>query len=427
MSSTLLPFLYRTKTLQRAWRAPVALSGRPRQLHSSAHRAAQQDDAIPFEWEDRAGEESKKEPNPSAASSTITPAEAAIFKGIFDEIAKGKMPKPKQRPEGSPWSSKPGTEEGIPNQPHRPGSMPRSIVEQARLTDFKDNFLQRYPKSLQNAAQMALGLFALEPEPQQTVSADTTVSRSQMPELHEAERAKWAQRERYETARTKEQQRIDAVMAKCTTDAALWKVMQQEVFSLPEKLGILQATETKPEKKGKRGAKKTDADSETETVSPIQMTPKKGDGNKHIMDVHGPLYSHFLSTGLALLDTAFAQPSPYAFQILPRIKELGLPSYVLGVSTPFYSRLARMSWNQFGDANSALDMLQEMSSVGLYADKEVRELLATIRDHLHGCAWGAQGAFVMAMMEAPPYDEALMHRLEDMEKYVKQSLDEEAS
>ncbi|KAG5922927.1 hypothetical protein E4U42_005132 [Claviceps africana] len=145
------------------------------------------------------------------------------------------------------------------------------------------------------------------------------------------------------------------------------------------------------------------------------------------MDVHGPLYPHFIERGLALLDTGFARPSDYAFAILPRVKSLGLPSYVLGVSSPFYTRLARMHWTRFGDAAAALDLLHEMNATGLYADEGARELLAAMRDHLHGCTWGAQGPFVMGMMEAPPYDATLMQRLEEMERQAAESMEEFAA
>ena len=83
-----------------------------------------------------------------------------------------------------------------------------------------------------------------------------------------------------------------------------------------------------------------------------------------------------------------------------------------------------MHWDRFGDATAALDVLHEMAAAGLYADEAVAELLARIRNHLHGCTWGAQGPFVMAVMEAPPYDGALTQRLEEMERYARESLSE---
>lgn len=416
MSSTLLPFLYQTRTLQRAFRGPLALAV-VRSAHSQTSRRRQtvkHDNSIPFEWDpedDR--NDGLQQP------STITPSEAEVFKGIFDEIAQGKMPAARKRPAAFQKHPQDSTDpsvavDGAPVSGaatgHRNG-MARSIVEQARVTEFREKFLGRYPKSLRNAAQVALGLYELEPR-------SSGSGKSQMMELDEANESKWAERAKYDRARLEERERVDALMKACQTDDALWKVMEEEVFSLPAKLGIAQGVKSRSitgqrDSKGKRTAKATNSET---------LGPKTVDDEKRIMDVHGPLYSHFINTALGIFDTAFAHPSPFAFRILPRIKELGLPSYVLGVSTPFYTQLARMHWNQFGDANSALDMLQEMNSAGLYADDEVTDLLAKIRDHLHGCTWGAQGPFVMAMMESPPYDGALTQRLEDMDKSVKRSL-----
>ena len=430
MSSTLLPFLYQTRTLQRAFAAQPLLA-LVRQAHTSRKsRSVKHDNAIPFEWDhDGAQEELGDVPG---QQSTITPSEAEVFKGIFDEIAQGRMPAAKKRP-----SSMEGTLPTGPGAPAGSGpeadasvsygqttGMARSIVEQARVTEFRDKFLRRYPQSLRNAAQVALGLYELEPG---------ASGQSQILELDEADERKWEERARYDRARIEERERVEALMKSCDTDAALWQVMEKEVFSLPEKLGIVQGLQGKVAR-GQRdvrtkrqSAKDKRSTTSVNSTDSTLTTQQRADEEKRIMDVHGPLYPHFISTGLALFDTAFARPSPFAFKILPRVKALGLPSYVLGVSTPFYSQLARMHWNRFGDANSALDVLQEMNSAGLYADDEVSDLLVKIRDHLHGCAWGAQGPFVMAMMESAPYDAALTQRLEDMDRYVRQSLSERTS
>ncbi|KND87154.1 hypothetical protein TOPH_08194 [Tolypocladium ophioglossoides CBS 100239] len=430
MSPTLLPFLYQTRTLRRAFAAQPVLA-LARQAHAlRKSRTPKHDNAIPFEWAHE-GAQDELGDVPGRQQSTITPSEAEVFKGIFDEIAQGRMPAAKKRPSpaDATFQSVAGSPADSP-EAHLSGSfgqsngMARSIVEQARVTEFRDKFLRRYPQSLRNAAQVALGLYELEPG---------TSGQSQMLELDEADEKKWEERARYDRARVEERERVDALMKSFDTDAALWQAMEKEVFSLPEKLGIVQNAQGKVSR-GQRDAttkRKTarnqqsalDADSADSTLT----TQQRADEEKRTMDVHGPLYPHFISTGLALCDTAFDRPSPFAFAILPRVKALGLPSYVLGVSTPFYSRLARMHWNRFGDANSALDVLQEMNSAGLYDDDEVSDLVVKIRDHVHGCTWGAQGPFVMAMMESPPYDGALTQRLEEMERYARQSLSERAS
>ncbi|KAG5986023.1 hypothetical protein E4U43_005728 [Claviceps pusilla] len=472
MSSTLLPFLYQTRTIQRALRnlrtqhvlQPVRLVHVPRR-----GRSRKPDNAIPFQWD----HDSPREwiDNDVAAAdkpSTITPSEAEIFKSIFDDIAQGRMPSAKKRSStsGAAPASQGTSEPTQTQQPHAQQAatgmgMARSIVEQARVMEFREKFLRRYPSSLRTAAQVALGLYELEP-------GTGSVEESKMMELDEADKAKWAERAKYERLRTEERERVDALMTACDTDVALWRVMEAEVFSLPARLGILQLSmeRAKPrrrmavldpakpkrrvEKKSvERSAKKSDEKDDDKgddksTKSSTKRSTKKSDDKsdaqqrtpatkpdeppahvadeKRVMDVHGPLYPHFINRGLELFDTAFARPSDYAFDILPRVKSLGLPSYVLGVSSPFYTRLARMHWTRFGDAVSALDVLQEMNSVGLYADEGARELLVMMRDHLHGCAWGAQGPFVMGMMDAPPYDASLTQRLEEMEAHAVRSM-----
>ncbi|KAL6808487.1 hypothetical protein J3E69DRAFT_351500 [Trichoderma sp. SZMC 28015] len=409
MASTMLPFLYQTQTLRRAVRGPFVALNLVRLAHSARRVKRPADNAIPFQWESGDQELANIE---AERVSTITPSEAQIFKGIFHEIAEGKMPPAKRR---SPIRH---LQDGLQNlsdasmssEKDSPGSA-RSLEEKARITDFRERFLSRYPRSLQNAAQVALGLYEVKPR-------DSDSGRdAQMMELDGADEATWAERAERELARSEECERVETLMKECKTDAELWSVMEKEVFSLPEKLHIAQAKRSDASKGRKTKKQSVLLEGEGEQ-SASEMASQD---EERVMSIHGPLYSRFLSTALNLFDTAFARPSPYIFQILPRIKELGLPSFVLGVSTPFYSKLAEIHWHRFGDANSALDMLMEMNSAGLFTNKKVNHLISQLRNQLHACTWGGQGPFVMAMMESPPYDGALMRRLEEVEKTIVQS------
>lgn len=363
------------------------------------------DDAVPFDFSGEAppenifktGGNDYRNKGPAKMDSTITPNEAEIFKSIFDDIAQGRTPKPRHQ---QTWERAPNL---IGTVKSDPSSHARSIVEQARVNDFQSNVLSRFPQDLREAAHLALGLY------ERKVSSELIEARK------ETEDEKF-ERLKYEHVRAEEKIRVDAMMRACKTDFQLWDVMEREVFSLPEKLGIMQKTGTAALKKTrkKRGTPKSKTDEIVEE--------NNADDKKRTMDVLGPLYTHYLSQALNLFDTAFTRPSPFAFQILPRVKSLGLPSYVLGVSTSFYTVLARMHWERFGDAASALDVVQEMNATGLYADDGVRELLATIREHIYGCSLGVQGQFVGAMMEAAPYDASLLGRIEDLESFVEQSL-----
>ncbi|OTA06097.1 hypothetical protein A9Z42_0068620 [Trichoderma parareesei] len=421
----MLPFLYQTQTLRLAARGPSFALSFARLRHTARRTKRPSDNAIPFQWE---AEDRELAGSDQDRISTITPSEAQIFKGIFHEIAQGKMPASKRRGPGRQ------SEDGYQGLSDAPASSSekdsspvsaRSLAEKARISEFRDKFLSRYPRSLQNAAQVALGLHEVRPR-----DAEAEQDAAQMMELEVDDEAARAEREALELERSTECERVEALMRACKTDAELWSVMEKEVFSLPEKLHIAQARRSGISSRGSKGRKKSKAKAEetgqsalSEVEDQEQMTASEvaSQDEERVMNIHGPLYSRFLTTALDLFDSAFARPSPYIFQILPRIKELGLPSFVLGVSTPFYAKLADIYWRRFGDATSALDMLHEMNSAGLFANAEVNNLISQLRNELHACTWGGQGPFVMAMMESPPYDGALMQKLEEVVGMVGQS------
>ncbi|PMB64085.1 hypothetical protein BM221_009876 [Beauveria bassiana] len=412
MPPSILPFLYQTRTIQHGLR-PSTFTRVVRLAHSFSHNKPSY--SIPFDWEDDPHHD-EFSGSASSQSSTITPSEAEVFKGIFDEISQGRMPVSKKKTAFNAMR-----EQVAPTSATGEGQLDtkaRSIVDQARLTDFRDKFLSRYPSSLRNAAQVALGLFE--------VPANEEGTRTFM-ELKEADAANWAERVMYDQLRSEERGRVDGLMEDCTTDTELWNLMEREVFTLPERLGILQGDVAASPKSKKKKRTKTKGKSVADEPidDPAASTSPESNSERRLMDIHGRLYPHFIYNGLKLLDTKFKRSSPYTFEILPRVKELGLPSYVLGVSTSFYSRLASLYWTRFGDSNAALSVLQEMLSSGLYANDESMEVVESIRDHLHGCTWGAQGPFVMAMMESSPYDASLSQRLENMRRYIRTSIAQE--
>lgn len=323
----------------------------------------------------------------------MTPGEAEVFKSIFDDISDGKLPASKFARRGA---HHPGASTSADSLFTLPTS--GSIVDQARqarLTDFRDHVLQRYPETLREAAQKALNLYAFGPAKEP----------SGPNLLEQAEESAKLRQERLlcESKRNEEEGRLEALMKACETDVQLWNLLQAHVFTIPARLGIVE---------GKAASIVTKQD------------PEDGASfdERYSMDIYGPLYAQCLLSALKLFDAAWSQPSPYAFSILPKVKEIGLSSYVLGVSTSFYAYLARMHWDRYGDAISALDMIEEMNSIGLQPDVEVHDLLVRIRDELHDCAAGSQGPFVAAMMESPPYDATTVQKVEEMEWYARRSL-----
>ncbi|KAH7122937.1 hypothetical protein EDB81DRAFT_813272 [Dactylonectria macrodidyma] len=428
MPPNFLPFLYRTRTLQRVCRRPSAFllvqrAGVATRPNAPSANPNQADRSIPFEWDnEELAKEHQSTVEADAQPSTITPSEEDVFKGIFDEIAQGRMPKPKMRPEFSNTRTdrrQRGLIDGAQSGESGGQAMASSIVDQARDSKASEEFLQRYPQSLQTAAKVALVKFELAPNRPKL---------SSMIGLDEAEAKQMAEWKRYDEIRNKEKERVDALMKACQSDVELWHVMEAEVFSLPLRLGIAEVPPVKPVKKQYKKYKKSKKQPVEEEPVAKQLEPAPSPAEEvdpMIMDVHGPLYPHYLATGLGLFDSAFSKPSPLAFNILPRVSSLGLPSYVLGVSTPLFHKLAQIHWNRFGDLVSAVEALEEMRSVGLYSDIDIDNLLTQFREQLHGCAWGAQGPFVMAMTEIPPYDNSLSGRIEELVNYTLHSLKEQ--
>ncbi|KAM4055824.1 hypothetical protein HRG_008325 [Hirsutella rhossiliensis] len=392
-----------TRSGRRSFRlAPAAWSPKERKA----------DNSIPFVWgvEGIPGRQGIE----PGTQSTITPSEASIFRGIFDEIAQGRKPAPKKwasRTRASPARAP----DALSSPDNGATGMAQSIVEQARMPELREKFLLRYPPSLREAAVVALGLYELEPGP---VAGD-----SEARELDDKEAEKRKERARYDGARKEERSRIITLIKACETDVALWHLMEAEIFSLPKELGILRSSKAKSP--AKRGGKRSAKDRILESTEPLGEDVPADDKTRS-MDIHGPLYPYFLNLALTYFDRSFTRSSPFAYQILPRIKELGLLSYVLGVSTPFYARLARMYWYRFGDAHGALGVLREMNAAGLQPDDSVSDLLTQIRLDLHACAGGDQGPFVSAIVKSPPYDGTLTQKLMLVESEVRQSFEERA-
>ncbi|KAF4120931.1 hypothetical protein GMORB2_2417 [Geosmithia morbida] len=388
MSSTILPFLYQTRTLQRAsWRTFSTISVM-RYAHANRPRSTRHDmsDSIPFEWDQEApfpSDYSRTESDISSRSLrnepslTLSPREAHVFKSIFEEIAQGRMPpSPPPRPGGdkgySQWTSD-------------------RLREHERMTEFRDKYLEKFPDSLRQAGKAALGMF------------DLRASDKAIEDMTEEEKQLWAERQRNQQVREDEKRRVEGLMRQCKTDFELWDVMGKEVFSLPDKLGIV------PPRKHQRKHKKNKESADEKTM----------DGEQYTMEVHGPLFSHYLHYALNLMETSFTRPSPFAFEILPRVKSLGLTSYVLGATTPLYTSLARMYWESFADAQSVLGLVQEMNASGLHPDQELCDLLRSIGRQISGCTRGIQGPFVEAMANTASYDENVVDRLDDFERMMR--------
>jgi hypothetical protein len=179
-------------------------------------------------------------------------------------------------------------------------------------------------------------------------------------------------------------------MCEAKTDFELWDVLEDEVFPIAKKIAD-------PSLKHKvRRPKRTNADERDE---------------KHHMRIYGPLYGVFLLRALQLFDTQFARTSPMALNLLPRIKELGPASYVLGVGTPFYNELASILWRRYGDPEAVFNTFEEMRHAGLYCNRRTGDIVDEIENSMGPARSGDKGPFLKEILSFPEYEYAVWPRV----------------
>lgn len=519
MSTTLLPFLYQTRTLQRFaartsrgvptpafqafFHATARQSGRPsnggqgfRKLQyapekNTARKARRPtfDSAIPFDKsslgqeEDPAAEEDDDEIEglPLGHRSTLTPAERETFDHIFEEISsRGKstesmldLLKPPKVPyyEDGMWKGGDVPPRGFVEShadmisdifakiqknaeidtpaafsKDRDPPLPLTPEEQRREEQRKAGFINvivqdaasqasrkfpfrpdqplgslgkskdptkallRFPPSLRKAASVALGIMESDRASDDLrfhISQDTLQQNpptedklAELSHLDDISDTSITDRIAADTIRAQERRRVEAKMREAKTDFELWDVLEEEVFSMVEKLGISgnpkvvsrvrqppmsirDKRKAAKKKRGKTVDEQSTAVGQMEALGAEPATMENTHQAELSMDIYGPLYPSYLLSALRLLDQQFARSSPMALNLLPRIKELGLMSYVLGVSSPFYNTLAGILWHRYGDAKATLDLLEEMGQVGLYLNGKTEAVLYEILTFLN--------------------------------------------
>lgn len=377
MSTTLIPLLYQTRTLQRLPRVifrPFAL----RNLSQFASSRAQQSgrpwqsqkrngpDAIPFELPDDVKiteEEVGEPPEPEEGRTTITPTERDAFEQIFQEIAarsNGRRPR---------FGAQPG--KGRERTSAHPANVIIQDAARGYTTPQEPSFtatdraeaLQRFPPSLRRAAMLALGLKA--PGEHDEARNKDVSAEAEYQEDDDASMESSPSSLRNMELRHQEQSRVESRMSGAETDFELWDIIEEEVFSMVEKLGIDSGQRSK--RKARKHSRKPTTPSENDELA---------------MDVYGPLYPSLLLSGLHRLDEAFAKPSPLALAILPRIKQLGLASYVLGATTPFYNSLMSILWHRYHNVAAVISLWDEMHHAGLSYDPASLHTLEQARQSL---------------------------------------------
>lgn len=452
MSATLTPFLFQTRTLARFARAGPAVPSRlARSLHITPNcRRKAARDPIPFELPPELE-------NPDTAggagpldTGTITPVERQAFDKIFQEISeKGKSlptvtPKREDTPDlaqtepqflkglynGGPFNisaiMQDAAEKHSETNPGVNGLDPLSPLESTYSAADREQALLQFPPSLRRAARTAYGMMETARDTSVATEGggqeDLGLQRDAVEVVASSDNL--AKKVQVEASRREARLTIKAMMEKAENDFALWDVVEKEVFTLVEKLGLAaKEPEPKTQKTKRRKKKKAAAEEDKSADAAAAAATSKPRLN---MDTYGPVYPMLLLDALHLFEKKFSRPSPLAFNLLPRIKQLGLPSYVLGVSTSFYNKLLSVMWEHFGDATGVMALLEEMRHAGLQFDEETKSVLHQMDRVLRSADRGENGYFLKKMMHMPEYEPLLTRRLSNWNRHIDWNIKQRA-
>lgn len=443
-ASTPLPFLYQTRTILRL----ASVGTRIQLVRAFSHTVPSHIprrspiDSIPFELptdfkprKEEVGEpdEPKEDQETGAAGrSTITERERETFNVIFNEMARLRQPAPapptlrgrRSAENRAPYPTDEGDleqflEDAMPSESGTPdpelgqatiGAIVQHALDPVRAggrrmtahfdkshplgqvasSDDPVKALLRFPPSLRDAARRALGVLeaSIEDVKKKTAEAAGAASGHGTASVAEKGVAGKASSSSLMTpislemdmGRRKERFRVEKLMRASQTDRELWRVMEEQVFTMVERLGIAETTKQEmPAANQQAAGAAVDATAATATAAerPAPLN----------LFFYGPLYPLYLLYGLRLLDQHFARSSPLCLNVLSRVKELGLASYLLGITTPFYNTLGNIYWARYGNAKAVFDMLEEMRYAGLYFDENSKRLVQRI-DMVHQMAMG---------------------------------------
>ncbi|KAI0402301.1 hypothetical protein F4802DRAFT_376426 [Xylaria palmicola] len=433
MSFTLTPFLYQTRTILRvpAHRASAAMTG---SFHATARHSG---DSIPFDFEIRPPGADK--PADDAPTGTITPSERRVFERIFADIeSRGLKPVIEDDNPPSPDATANSDASRSVMLIMRRAAIdahqesPTTVAAPSLLTGAaKDpaKALLRFPPQLREAAGRAMKTIQdqltseiSDGKPSANASRAAGEEDDIAGEAGEEWQASTDSLDRaieLDAKRRPERARIEGLIMSAPSDFELWDVLEKEVFTMPFRLGIMKSKNV-PGFGGHDGAEPGSAILEDDAT---QTLPDEGE--KLSMYVHGPLYPAYLLLALRRLDTGFHAPSPLVFSLLPRIKELGLESYILGVSTPFFNELLTIYWRRRGDLSGMLDLLEEMRHCGIYFDNQTSRILQHAEATVFHLTTGlARSGFGRALMMMPEYEKAQRERIRHWHTAVEISLQE---
>lgn len=356
-SSSLLPFLYHTQTLERQpfWlvtrRSYSDFSTTPkRQAFTSVSESNNDDISIPFEHtqplyrrlysKPKDLQKDASTPTPQVRQSTLTASERAVFDRIFEDLSRSELQSQAAKESDSDLE-KDGLEDDV--------NVPYQDIETIFESAIRNEKLQ------EERARRRLIL-----------------SKSDSSTPKPAEDA-----DNYEAERNRHSAMVTHMLSRADTDIKLWEVLERKVFKLTE---IFKADSEEEHALGakentNKKLKKQANQARNDLVSP--QPESNGLTSKALLSILQNNYGNYCLEALRIFRREFPA-SPYALHLLPTIKRLGPISYVLGASSSLYNELLYLNWTQYTDLHGMADLLQEMDNQGVETDDITYSLLSSV-------------------------------------------------
>ncbi|KAF2455383.1 hypothetical protein BDY21DRAFT_365586 [Lineolata rhizophorae] len=385
-----------------------------------------------------------------ADKSTITNQERAAFQRLFDwaiarpdRAAAPAQPKPKPKPQQRRAPRGKTAEhdmseimaEAFSGEDGGGGPAPSARTRRVRERAGRDAPMRSFPDSLQRMATRAMERMRARgaeerpegpeapPRGPATAAADVEAA-DPMKEMREAEYA-----------------RVERLLDAAPTDAHLWLVLEREVFSRIRRLdldGEAARQERRKEKERRRRERRrrkkqgeaVEATDEAgrEEAAPASPAPAAGgDADSqllHDLALIGPSYPTLLLLAIRLLRQRFPSSS-LPLSVLPTIKLLGRPAYMLGVSTLLYNEVLAVTWMRRADYAAVDELLRDMDGAGLEFDTRTLGLLDLVRRWDRDVVNGrfGDGLRVAFTMDGPRTAAA---KVKSWEEVARKRLEEEA-
>ena len=186
------------------------------------------------------------------------------------------------------------------------------------------------------------------------------------------------------------QTRVSRLLERAETDVELWRILDEEVFKVVKDLSVnieedrqarekemeVEEARTKAEG-GKLGMHLVRGKIQSNEEF-IEREVNMALATNELFVILQENYAEYLLRALRLL-RQHHPTSDYASCLLPTIKSLGPISYVLGTSPGLYNELLFLKWTQYSDLHGMADLLQEMMDKGIETNAVTMVLLTRLR------------------------------------------------